>query len=78
MSMATKLSNLGNRMSGANLHMEGHADVPPQSAKDLWELEALGSSPSHLPLWSPARRPLASCPYIRHCLEINVTLMEEL
>ena len=53
-------------------------DVPSQSAKDLWELEALGSSPSHLPSWSLARRLLSSCPNIRHCLEIHVTLMEEL
>ena len=44
MSMAAKLSNLVDEMSGANLQMEGHMDVPPQSAKDLWELEA---SPSH-------------------------------
>ena len=49
MSMATKLSDLVNKMSGANLLMQGHADVPSQSAKDLKESEALGSSPSHLP-----------------------------
>ena len=58
--------------------MEGHADVPPQSAKDLWELEALESSPSHLPSWSPAQGPLSSCPNIKHCLEIHVTLTEKL
>ena len=29
-----------------NLQMEGHVDVPPQSAKDIQELEALDSSPS--------------------------------
>ena len=57
--------------------MEGHADVPPQRAKDLWESEALGSSPSHSPSWSPARRPLSSCPNTKHCLEICVTLTEE-
>ena len=72
------MSDLGNRTSGANLQMEGHADVPPQSAKDLWESEALGSSPSHSPSSSPARRLLSSCPNIRHCLEIHVTLTEEL
>ena len=78
MSMAAKLSDLGDRMSGASLQMEGHVDAPSQHAKDLWELEALGSSPSHLPSWSPAQRLLSSCPNIRHCLEIHVTLMEEL
>ena len=78
MSIAAKLSDLGDRTSGANLQMEGHADMPSQSAEDPWELEALGSSPSHLPSWSPARRPPSGCPNIRYCLEIHVTLMEEL
>ena len=78
MSMAAKLSNLVDEMSGANLQMEGHADVPSQSAKDLQESEASDSSPSHLPSWSPARRPLFSCPNTKHCLEICVTLTEEL
>ena len=53
-------------------------DAPSQSAKDKWELEALGSSPSHSLSWSPARRPLSSCPNMKHCLEINGTLTEEL
>ena len=78
MSMAAKSSDLVNKTSGANLQMEGHVDMPSQSAKDLLELEALGSSPSHLPSWSPARRPLSSCPNMKHCLEIHVTLTEEL
>ena len=52
--------------------------MPPQSVKDLWELEALDSSPSHLPSWSLAWRPLSSCPNTKHCLEIHVTLIEEL
>ena len=78
MSMAAKLSDLGNRTSRANLQIEGHADMPSQSAKDLQESEALDSSPSHLPSWSPARRLPSSHPNTRHCLEIQVTLMEEL
>ena len=78
MSMAAKLSDLVDETSGANLQMEGHVDMPPQSAKDLGESEALDSSPSCLPSWSPARRPLSSCPNTRHCLEIHVTLTEEL
>ena len=78
MSMAAKSSHLVNRTSGADLQMEGHADEPSQSAKDLWESEALGSSPSHSPSWSPARRPLSSCPSMKHCVEIHVTLTEEL
>ena len=78
MSMTAKLSDLVDRTSGANLQIEGNADVLPQSAKDLQESEALGSSPSHSPSWSTARRLLSSHPYTKHCLEICVTLTEEL
>ena len=53
-------------------------DMPSQCAKDLWESEALGSSPSHSPSWSLARRPPSSHPNTRHCLEIHVTLTEKL
>ena len=49
MSIAAKLSDLGDRTSGTNLQMEGHVDMPSQSAEDQWELETSGSSPSHLP-----------------------------
>ena len=51
--MAAKLSNLVDETSGVNLQREGHADVPSQSAKDLWEPEVLDSYSSHLPSWSP-------------------------
>ena len=36
-----------------------------------------GSSPSHLPSWSPARGPLANCPNTRYCCGIHVTLTVE-
>ena len=78
MSMAAKSSDLVDKMSGTNLQMEGHADVPPQSTKDLWELEASDSSPSHSPSWSLARREPSSLPNTKHCLEICATLTEEL
>ena len=65
-------------MSGANLQMEGKLDVPSQSAKDPGKFGALDSSPSHLPSWSPARRPLLSCPNTGHCMEICVASTEEL
>ena len=78
MSTAANLSNLVDGTSGANLQAEGHVDVLTQTAKDLWELEALDSSPSHLPSWSLARRLLSSCPNMKYCLEIHVTLTEEL
>ena len=78
MLMAAKLSDLGNRTSGANPQMEGHVDAPSQSAKDPWELDTLGSSPSHSPSWSLASRLPSRCPNMKHCLEIHVTLTEEL
>ena len=78
MSMAAKSSDLSEEMSGANLQMEGQVDVLAQSAKDLWELEALDSPPSHSLSWSPAERPPSSCPNMKYCLEIHVTLTEEL
>ena len=78
MSMAAKLSNLVDKTSGVNLQTEGHVDMPPQSAKDLRELEASDSSPSCSPSWSPAWRLLSGHPNTKHCLEICVTLTEEL
>ena len=78
MSMAAKSSDLEDRTSGASLQMEGHADMPSQSAKDLREFGALGSSPSHLLSWSPARRPPSNCSNTRHYLEIHMTLTKEI
>ena len=60
--MAAKLSDLVDETSGANLQMEGHVDIPHQSAKDLQESEALGSSPSCLLSWSLSRRLPSSHP----------------
>ena len=78
MSMAAKSSDLVDETSGVDLQMEGHVDVPPQSAKDLHGPEASDSSPSHSPSWSLAWRPLSIHLNTKHCLEICVTLTEEL
>ena len=78
MSMAAKLSYLVDKTSGANLQVDGHMEVPTQSAKDLHEPEEEDSSPSHLPSWSPAQRLPSSHPNMKYCLEIQVTLTEEL
>ena len=52
-SMAATLSDLVDKTSGANLHTEGHVDVPTQGAKDPWEPEEGDSSPTThcLGLW---------------------------
>ena len=78
MSMAAKSSDLEDKTSRANLQIEGHEDVPSQSAKDPRESGALGSSPSCSPYWSPARGLPSNHPNTRHCLEIHVTLTKEL
>ena len=78
MSMAAKLSDLGERTSRANLQMEGHVNVPSQSAEDQQESEALCSSPYHLPSCSLARRLPSGHPNTRYCLKIHITLIEKL
>ena len=54
MCMASKLSDLVDKMSGANLQVDGHAEVPIQSVKNLQEPEEEVSFPSCLPSWYPA------------------------
>ena len=76
--MAAKLSDLGDKMPGANLQADGQTEVPNQGPKDLWGSEEEDSSPSHLLSWSPARRSMSGHPNMRYCLEIQVTLTEEL
>ena len=78
MSVAAKSSDLGDKMPGANLQTEGHADVPSQGTEDQWESEVSGSSPSHSLSWFLARRQPSGCPNTRYCLKINVTLTKEL
>ena len=76
--MATKSSNLEDQTSGANLQTEGHVGRPSKSQNDPEEMGALGSSPSHSPSWSLARRLSPSHPNTRHCLGVRMTLTEEL
>ena len=64
--MAAIWSDLLDEMSGANLQMEGHADVPPQSAKDLQEFEVLHSSPLPLALLVPSQEAAISVTLIQH------------
>ena len=78
MSMAVKLSNLAEETSGASLQVNGQTEEPTKGARDLQESEEDDSSPSHLPLGSPAQRLPSGCPNTKYCLEIQVTLTEEL
>ena len=76
--MATKLSDLVDKTSGANLQADGHVEVPTQGVKDSQEPEEEDSSPTHSPSSSPAQRLPSSCPNMKYCLEIRVMLTEEL
>ena len=78
MSMAAKSSDLDDKMPEANLQVDSQVEVPTQGAKDLWGSEEADSSPSYMLSWSPAQRPPSGHPNTRYCLEIQVTLTEEL
>ena len=78
-SMAAKLSDLSDKMSEANLQVDGQVEKPAQGAADQWQMEEEDSSPHHLPMWSPVQRlPLLGRLNMKHCLEIQVTLTDEL
>ena len=52
--MAGKSSDLVDKMSEANLQVEGRVKKPAQGVVDLQEMEEEDSSPLCLPTWSPA------------------------
>ena len=76
--MAAKLSNLSDKMSEANLQADGQAEKPAQGAADWQEMEEEDSSPHNSLTWSPVQRPLLGHLNTKHCLEIWVTLIDEL
>ena len=79
MSMAAKLSDLGDKTSEANLQVEGQAEKPVQGAADWRETEEEDGSPlPNSPMWSPVQRLPLGCLNTKHCLEIQVTLTDEL
>ena len=60
--MTANSSHLGNETSEVNSQMEGPTDMPFQSAKDLQELVASGSSPlptCHFGPWPGGYHPVA-------------------
>ena len=78
MSMAAKLSDSGDKTSEANLQVDGQAEKPAQGAADWQETEEEDGSPPNSPTWSPVQRLPLGCLNTKHCLEIQVTLMDEL
>ena len=78
MSMAAKSSNISDKTSEASLQVDGQVEKPAQGAVDQWETEEEDSSPHHLLKWSPVQRMSLGCLNTKHCLEIQVTLTDEL
>ena len=76
--MAAKLSDLADKMLEANLQADGQVEKPAQGVADLQEMEEEDSSPPHLLMWSPVQRLPLGCLNTKHCLEIQVTLTDEL
>ena len=76
--MAAKSNDLVDKTSEVNLQVDGQADKPAQGSADLQEMEEDDSSPLCLQTWSPVQAPLLGCLRMKHCLEIQVTLTNEL
>ena len=76
--MAAKSSDLVDKMSEANLQVDGQMEKPVQGAADLWEMEEEDSCPLCSLMWSPVQRHLLGHLNTKHCLEIQVTLTDEL
>ena len=76
--MAAKSNDLVDKTSEANLRVDGQMKKPAQGAVDLQETEEEDSSPLCLLTWSPVQRPPLGCINMKHCLEIQVTLTDEL
>ena len=65
-------------MSEANLQADGLVERPAQEAADWQEMEEEDSSPHNLPTWSPVQRLPTGHLNMNYCLEIRVTLTDEL
>ena len=68
--MAAKSSDLGDKMSEANLQVDGQVEKPAQGAADQWEMEEEDSSPPNSPTWSLVQRLPLGHLNAKHCLKI--------
>ena len=76
--MAAKLSDLGDKKSEANIQADCQAEMPAQEAVDQWEMDEEDGMPPNSPTWSPVQRLSLGCLNKKQCLEIWVTLTDEL
>ena len=77
MSVATRLSDLDDQKSGINIQTEDHTLTPSNSWNGPEDPEVFGSTPSHSPSWSLARKLTPDWPETQYCLEIQVTSTED-
>ena len=68
--MAARSSDSGDRMSEANLQVDGQVEKPAQGAANWQEMEEEDGSPPRSPAWSPVQRPPLGHLNTKHCLEI--------
>ena len=78
MLMAAKMSNRGDNMSEVNLQADGLVERTAQVAVDQGEMEEEDSSTHNLPTGFPVQRPPTGHLNTNYCLEIQVTLTDEL
>ena len=72
------MSDRGDNITEANLQADGLVERPAQGAVVWQEMEGEDSSPHNSPMCFPVWRPLTGCLNMNYCLEIRVTLTDEL
>ena len=77
MSMATRLSDLDNLNPEVKIQTEGHTFTLTRGQYGLEDPDAFGSTPSHSPSQSLARKPTPDQTEIWYCLEIQVVYSED-
>ena len=77
MSIAVSLNDLDDQKPGVKIQTEGHTLIPPNSWNGFEDQEAFGSTPSHSPSQSLARKLIPDQPETWYCLHIQVTLPKD-
>ena len=75
--MAARSSKLDDQKLGINIQTEGHTLTPSSGQNGPEDPEAFGSTPSHSPSQSPARKLTPDWSETHYCLEIQVTCTKD-
>ena len=75
--MATRLSDLDDLKPEIKIQTEDHTLTPTSGQNGPEDPYAFGSTPSHSPSQSPARKPTPDWPETQYCLEIQVISTED-